>query len=119
MATRQLNPLIQCRHVGIRKIFCHQYFQSPVDHQIGRRLLSAVQTNELHLALTAFFGLDFARTENEKADLESREVKQYGLKQPKQVFDYLMTDAGYAKDALRLLKESGNSKVLRLLELLF
>jgi hypothetical protein len=76
-----------------------------------KEVLSAVQTNELHPALTAFLGLDFVRTENERADLESKEVKQYSLKQPKKVFDYLMTDAGYAKDTLRLPRESGNSKV--------
>lgn len=73
-------------------------------------VLGAVRDRGLNLALTSFFGIDLNWSGTQKAELESREVKQYNLKQPFQVFERLMDDPQYEKDVLALLNESWRGK---------
>jgi hypothetical protein len=73
-------------------------------------VVEAVTERGIKLALTSFFGIDFAKSAYQKAELESTEVKQYSLKQPHQVFDHLMTNSEYQADVVALLNEARRSK---------
>jgi hypothetical protein len=71
-----------------------------------KEILESATTKELNVALTQFFGINFARSSTEKAELEGQQVKRYSLNQPKQVFKHLMKNNDYAKDVRELLAES-------------
>jgi hypothetical protein len=75
-----------------------------------RDILEATKGHGINIALTSFFGIDLARDATQKAELESVQVKHYGLKQPFQIFERLMQDKEYEKDVIELLNESWRGK---------
>ncbi|TKA81490.1 hypothetical protein B0A49_00542 [Cryomyces minteri] len=68
-----------------------------------KEVLSVANDQGLGLALGSLFGVNFARSNEERVQLESQEVKQYTLDGPDDVFDLLMENDLYAADVQKLL----------------
>jgi hypothetical protein len=79
----------------------------PSQSTTRKEFLESVRGTDISTSLTAFFGLDFSRSQEEKVSLESELVKRYTLKNPEQYFDKLMANDMYANDVRNFLQ--GNS----------
>lgn len=68
-----------------------------------KELLAVAAKHGLSVALGCLFGTEFARTTEEKVQLESELVRQYTLNNPDEYFDLLMENELYAQDVQKLL----------------
>lgn len=74
-----------------------------------KEVLSVANEQGLGLSLGLLFGVNVARSNGDKLELESEEVKQYTLNSPDDIFDMLMENDLYATDVQKLLTTSKRS----------
>jgi hypothetical protein len=79
---------------------------APSLHTNRKEILSRIKDQGVEIMLTSFFGINFARTSDERVELETQEVKQYALNNPDEYFDVLMENDLYAADALKLVSST-------------
>jgi hypothetical protein len=72
--------------------------------------LENISEASVRTSLTELFGLELAKTGEEKMELESQLVKRYTMENPKIWFTKLMENELYAKDACNLLHETSWGK---------
>ncbi|ETN39884.1 uncharacterized protein HMPREF1541_06110 [Cyphellophora europaea CBS 101466] len=72
--------------------------------------LQNVASASVAVSLSDYFGINFARTNDERVALESQTVKRYSLKQHKQYFEELMKNTLYADDVRQLLQGAKRGK---------
>lgn len=68
-----------------------------------KEILSVADKQGLSVVLGSLFGINLARTNEERVQLESQSVKQYALSNPDDFFDLLMAEDLYAADVQKLL----------------
>ena len=74
-------------------------------------VLSASKSASVHLALTGIFGLDLARSTEDRLSLESEQVRRYALENPPHLFDRLMEHDDYAADVAQLFGQVRRSRL--------